>query len=188
MNAIEAILARRSIRKFHPEPVSRELLTELVDITRLYPSGGNLQPLRFAIVTRPDLTDAIFTDLKWAMYLPDYTIGENERPTAYIVILRDAAVSRKCDYDVGAASALLMVAAADRGLGSCPIGNFKAAKLSALLGLAEHLYPELVIALGYPAQESRPVPMEDTVRYRQDEKGDFLVPKWSADEILVFAD
>lgn len=188
MYTFDAIAARRSIRKFRPEPVSRELLKELVEVTRLYPSGGNLQPVRFAIVTDPRLTDTIFPDLKWAMYLPGYTIGDDERPTAYAVLLRDSRVSKKCDYDVGAASALLMVAAADRGLGSCPIGNFTAAKLSALLGLEENLHPELVIALGYPAQESRPVPMEDTVRYRQDENGTFLVPKWNTEDVLVFAD
>lgn len=188
MNTTDAILARRSIRKFSPEPVSRELLTQLVEITRLYPTGGNLQPLRFAIVTNPRLTDAIFPDLKWAMYLPGYTIGETERPTAYVVLLRDSRISKKCDYDVGAASALLMVAAADRGIGSCPIGNFTAAKVSALLGLEEDLHPELVIAMGYPAQESRPVPMEDTIRYRQDEAGNFLVPKWNTEDILLFAD
>jgi nitroreductase len=72
MHTFDAIAARRSIRKFRPEPVSRELLRELVEVTRLYPSGGNLQPLRFAIVTNPTLTDAVFSDLKWAMYLPDF--------------------------------------------------------------------------------------------------------------------
>ena len=188
MHTTDAMLARRSIRKFQPEPVSRELLKELVEITRLYPSGGNLQPLRFAIITNPALTDAIFADLRWAMYLPEFTIADAERPTAYVVLLRDSTVSKKCDYDVGAASTMLMVAAADRGLGSCPIGNFTAAKVSALLGLEETLHPELVIALGYPAHESRPVPMEDTIRYRQDENGNFLVPKWNTKDILVYFD
>ena len=186
MQTFDAMELRRSIRKFRPEPVSHACLKEIIDVARLYPSGGNLQPIRFALVTAKDLTEAIFADLRWAMYLPDYVIAEEERPTAYVILLRDDIIRKKCDYDVGAASTMVMVAATDRGLGSCPIGNFNADKLSKLLNLPENLQPELVIALGYPAHESRVIPMEDSIRYTQDESGTFLVPKWRTEEILVF--
>ena len=188
MQTFDAMLLRRSIRKFRPEPVSGDCLNKIVEISRLYPSGGNLQPVRFAIVSQPPLTDELFADLRWAMYLPDFTIESDERPTAYIVLLRDCSVSKKCDYDIGAASTSVMLAAADQGLGSCPIGNFTAVKVSKLLNLPKNLYPELVIALGYPAHESRVVPMKDSVRYTRNENGDFLVPKRSIEEVLVFTD
>ena len=188
MQTFDALALRRSIRKFRPEPVAASCLKEIVEVSRLYPSGGNLQPVRFAIVSSPALTNAIFADLRWAMYLPDFTIEPDERPTAYIILLRDMSISKKCDYDIGAASTMVMLAAADRGIGSCPIGNFTAAKLSDLLHLPDMLYPELVIALGYPAHESRVVPMQDTIRYTRNEQGDFLVPKWSAEEVTVFTD
>lgn len=188
MQTLEAMQKRRSIRKFRPDPIDTADLKQIVEISRLYPTGGNLQPVRFAIVYTTPLTDAIFEDLKWAMYLPGYTIAQNERPTAYIVLMRDESVKKKCDYDIGAASTMVMVAAADKGLASCPIGNFPAQKLHRLLGLAENLQPELVIALGYPAQESQVVPMGDSVRYSQNEQGVFLVPKWSTEEVLVFCE
>jgi nitroreductase len=47
----EAIEKRRSIRKFKPDPVSQEILQELIDVARLAPSGSNAQPWRFKIVT-----------------------------------------------------------------------------------------------------------------------------------------
>lgn len=188
MQTFDAMLLRRSIRKFCPEPVSYACLKKIVEVSRLYPTGGNLQPVRFAIITKPELTDALFADLRWAMYLPNFTIAPDERPTAYIVLLRDASVSKKCAYDIGAASTMVMLAAADQGLGSCPIGNFTTAKLSALLNLPDTLHPELVIALGYPAHESRVAPMEDTIRYTQDEAGTFFVPKWSTEEVIAFTD
>ena len=188
MQTFEAMLQRRSIRRFRPEPVSIAILKEIVEVSRLYPTGGNLQPVRFAMITRKDLRDAVFTHLKWAMYLPGYAIAGSERPTAYIVLLRDNTVKKKCDYDMGAASTMVMLAPADKGIASCPIGNFSKHKLSALLKLPENLQPELVIALGYPAQESHVVPMGDTIRYAQDENGDFLVPKWSAEEVTVFCE
>lgn len=186
MTTTNAMLQRRSIRKFLPREIPHSTLKEIVELARLYPSGGNLQPLRFAVLSAKKYTDALFEDLRWAMYLPDYAIAENERPTAYIVLLRDENIKKKCDYDVGAASTMVMLATTDRGLASCPIGNFHAGRLSALLQLPENLKPELVIALGYPAQESRVVPMGDSIRYTQDEQGNFLVPKWSTDEVLVF--
>lgn len=188
MHTFDAMLQRRSIRKFRPEPIPADCLKEIVEISRLYPSGGNLQPVRFAIVSSPALCDWIFTDLRWAMYLPDYTIAEEERPAAYIVLLRDETVKKKCDYDIGAASTMVMLAAADKGLASCPIGNFHAGRLSALLNLPESIKPELVIALGYPAQESRVVPLEDSIRYTQDADGNFLVPKWNTEDVLAFTD
>lgn len=188
MQTFDTMLRRRSIRKFRPEPVSVESLKKIVEISRLYPSGGNLQPVRFAAVASPALRDAMFADLRWAMYLPDYTIGETERPTAYIVLLRDETVKKKCDYDIGAASTMVMLAAADLGIASCPIGNFHIDRLTELLKLPENIKPELVIALGYPAQESMVVPMEVSVRYTQNETGDFLVPKWNTEDILVFCE
>ena len=186
MNTFDAMHLRRSIRKFRPEPIPATCLQEILEVARLYPSGGNLQPIRFALVTDKPLTDAIFADLRWAMYLPDYAIAENHRPTAYLVLLRDETIRKKCDYDVGAASTMVMLAAVEKGLASCPIGNFNASNLISLLKLPEHLQPELVIAMGYPAQESIVVPMEDTIRYTQDASGNFLVPKWNATDILVF--
>ena len=188
MQTLDAMRQRRSIRKFRPTPVPYALLEEIVEISRLYPSGGNLQPVRFAIVTKPELTDALFADLRWAMYLPDYFISSNERPTAYIILLRDSRISKKCDYDIGAASSSVMLAATDRGLASCPIGNFTAAKVVQLLHLPDTLHPELVIALGYPAHESKVIPMGDSVRYTQDESGNFSVPKWNTEEVIVFTD
>ena len=188
MQTFDAMQLRRSIRKFRPEQIPADCLDKIVEVSRLYPTGGNLQPVRFAIITKPELTDALFADLKWAMYLPDFTIASDERPTAYIVLLRDTTVRKKCDYDIGAASTMVMLAAADQGLGTCPIGNFTRAKLSALLNLPDTLFPELVIALGYPAHESSVVPMGDSIRYTQDDSGNFHVPKWSTEEVLIFTD
>lgn len=188
MTTKDAMLQRRSIRKFLPKEIPMDTLKEIVELARLYPSGGNLQPLRFAILATQELTDALFADLRWAMYLPDYTIGEFEKPTAYIVILRDEAIKKNCDYDVGAASTMVMLAATDKGLASCPIGNFHSGRLAELLHLPQNLKPELVIALGYPAQESRVIPMADSIRYTQDAQGNFLVPKWNTEDVLVFTD
>jgi nitroreductase len=49
----EAIRQRRSIRKFKPDPVPDECITELLESARLAPSGCNAQPWRFKVVRDP---------------------------------------------------------------------------------------------------------------------------------------
>lgn len=49
MDAVEAIRARRSIRRFKPDPVKREVVEELLDLTVQAPSAKNDQPWRFVV-------------------------------------------------------------------------------------------------------------------------------------------
>lgn len=46
----EIISGRRSIRRYKPDPVPRDLILELIEAARLAPSASNRQPWRFYIV------------------------------------------------------------------------------------------------------------------------------------------
>jgi len=188
MDARTAIRQRRTIRRFLPNPVASEILTDLVDLARLHATGANSQPLRYAIVSRKPLTDRTFSHLKWAMFLPGFEIREDQRPAAYIVLLRDETVSKSCGYDVGAASTNIMIAAESYGLASCALASFSREKLTADLNLPGHLHPELVIALGYPDQKSEVVPCCGSKKYYEAEDGTLQVPKHSLEEVLFFTD
>lgn len=50
MDVIDVIKERRSIRKFKDEKVDRDLMTEIVSISRWAPSWGNFQVARFTLV------------------------------------------------------------------------------------------------------------------------------------------
>jgi len=50
MTVQQAIEARRSIRKFKPDPVSDEDVMRLMQAARLAPSGTNHQPWRFYVI------------------------------------------------------------------------------------------------------------------------------------------
>ena len=50
MNVTEAIFKRRSIRRFSPQPVDKEVLYELVQAARMAPAAANIQPLQYMIV------------------------------------------------------------------------------------------------------------------------------------------
>ena len=50
MDVEQAVLARRSIRQFRPDPVPDEALAELLALASRAPSGGNVQPWRLYVV------------------------------------------------------------------------------------------------------------------------------------------
>ena len=59
MEVYEAILSRRSIRRFQQKPISIEILKKFVNAARLAPSAANLQPLEFFVVTDKKSNKAI---------------------------------------------------------------------------------------------------------------------------------
>ena len=50
MDVKEAVLARKSIRAFNPEPVPREVLKEIMESALWAPSWGNTQPWRLTLI------------------------------------------------------------------------------------------------------------------------------------------
>jgi nitroreductase len=57
MQLEEAVLGRRSIRAFRPEPVPPAVLRELIDRARWAPSAANTQPWEFMVVGRGPLQE-----------------------------------------------------------------------------------------------------------------------------------
>ncbi len=52
-NITELIKPRRATRRYQDKPVSREQITQLLDLARWAPSAHNRQPWRFAVLTQP---------------------------------------------------------------------------------------------------------------------------------------
>jgi F420 biosynthesis protein FbiB-like protein len=59
MDIREAIGRRRSIRRFKPDPVDRELITQVLEAARLAPSGSNVQPWKFVVVRSAQKRDSL---------------------------------------------------------------------------------------------------------------------------------
>lgn len=57
MELAAAIKGRRSIRKFQPQDVPREVITEILDVARWSPSWGNTQPWFLNVLTGKTLKD-----------------------------------------------------------------------------------------------------------------------------------
>ena len=189
MDMKELVRQNRSYRRFHQDQdISMDVLKGLVDLARLSASGRNLQALKFMPCNDREWNARIFPELAWAGYLRDWAGPvEGERPSAYILVLGDQALTREFGCDHGIACQSILLGAASQGLGGCMIGSLRRDRLRQLLAIPEHLEILLVIALGRPKEEVRIVPLgaDGDVKYWRDAAGVHYVPKRSLEEILV---
>lgn len=189
MTMRDLVLANRSTRRFdESRAVSREELIDLVDLARLCPSGGNMQPLKY-LVSRDAATNAkIFPHVRWAAALKDWDgPAEGERPTAYVVILLDTSVKKAAGCDHGIAAQTLLLAAAEKGLAGCMMGAIDRPALIEALNIPPQFEIALVVALGKSGEKIviDELPPGGATAYTRDEQSVHHVPKRPLDEVLV---
>jgi len=181
----QKITSRRTIRKYTPKDVPKEVLLKCVDAARLSPSAANRQPLKYVIVNDPTLLRDVFKTLSWAGYLPKYQPSEAEMPQAYIVILLDKNLRKEAGHDAGIAAMSISMVAYDNGLGSCILGAIDRGKLRTALNLPESLDIILVVAIGHPAEAPVLDEVTDTnIKYWLDPTGILHVPKRALKDIV----
>ena len=185
----ELVIKNRSTRRFDQGvSVSLETLRWLVDLGRLSPSGGNLQPLRYLLSNEADLNAQVFDCLYWAGYLKDWDGPvDGERPSAYIVVLNDTEICSDPGCSLGIAAQSIMLGAVEKGLAGCMFGSVNRVELRKVLGVPERYGISLVLALGKGKEE---VVLEDVeeggcIEYYRDEKQVHHVPKRKLDDVIV---
>jgi nitroreductase len=185
MSILELVRKARSVRRYDASrSVSRDDLLGLVDAARQAPCGNNRQRLRYRLVHEPDECQCMFPFIKWAGSLKEWDgPTEGERPTGYIVILSEDDPRT----DVGIAGAVMQLAAAERGLGTCMLGSIKRDEIKSALSIPEQLNVLLLIAVGYPSET---VVLEDasvgeSLNYYRTEDGRHHVPKLRLADIII---
>ncbi|MBN2599698.1 MAG: nitroreductase family protein [Candidatus Thermoplasmatota archaeon] len=185
MKVYDAIISRRTIRRFEQKPVKIEILKKCVNAGRLAPSAANLQPLEYCIVTDKILCTQVFGTLHWAAYIqPKWIPKETERPTAYIVVLVKDTQNPYYERDVGLATENIILTAEGEGLGSCILCNIERVKIQELCNIPLSLAVDSVIALGYKAEMSVVEDLKDSVKYWRDDDDILHVPKRNLDDII----
>ncbi len=188
MSLYDLIVSRRSIRQFKPEPIPLEILKEIANAGRLAPSAANRQPLEFILVEEEAVRSGVFSCLKWARYIaPEGNPKPGQEPRAYIVVLVNLRIREKgFEWDAGAASENMILAAWDKGIGSCWIISVDRDRLRGLLQIPESFRIDSVLALGFPAESPMIEDMKDSVEYWKDEKGRLHVPKRRLEGVIHF--
>jgi len=150
---INAILARRSIRKYTDEPVSEEHITAMLEAAMSAPSGMNLKPWHFVVVSERERLDRLGATTKsWGML--------KEAPLA-VVVCGDPGISEKYwDQDSIAAVENLLIAVSMLGLGGVWLGCHpnpeRVGPVREILGIPEPVVPIAVRSIGHPAEEKEP--------------------------------
>ncbi len=187
----DLIRKNRSCRRFiQSRPLDMNTLNELVNLARLSASGANLQPLKYVLCCNPEKNAEIFPCLAWAAYLKDWPGPlEGERPSGYIVVLGDMAITQDFGCDHGIASQSILLGAREKGLAGCMLGAVNREKLRGVLNLSADLKILLVLALGVSREEIvvEPLGADGGIRYWRDSRGVHHVPKRSLQDIVVEA-
>ena len=187
---IEGLIRKtRSYRRFQEEiPIKLDVLKEQINLARLSASASNLQPLKYVLSNDPEVNANIFPTLGWAGHLKDWGgPAEDERPSAYVVILGDTDIRKDFGCDHGIAAQSILLGATELGPGGCMIGSIKREKLRQVLEVPAHFEILLVLALGKPQETVvlDPLGPDGDIKYWRDDDDVHHVPKRSLAEIIV---
>jgi nitroreductase len=142
---------RYSVRSYLNKEVEEPILLKVLEAGILAPSACNNQPLAFIVARKEETRKALLAayERPWLSKAP-----------VILTLCCDVSQSwRRSDGknfgDVDAAIAMdhITLAAAEAGLGTCWIGNFKPAEVRRVLRLPQNLEPVVLTPIGYPASQ-----------------------------------
>ena len=156
MKTKEAILSRRSIRKFTDSEVSFELLEQIVEAGCSAPSACNKKPYEIYVVTNEEILEKLNKSSRFS----------NMPSKAKIVVccnLKKALPLGLSDYWIQDASAVvenMLIMINELGLGACWCGLYPQVKptekVREILELDEKIVPMALINLGWPKEIREP--------------------------------
>jgi nitroreductase len=142
---INAILRRKSTRRFKEHPILKEDLLTLLECARWAPSGKNVQPWEFIVVDDKAVITTIYNYGCHIAYADkqDRYLDQNpcrfDEASALLFILGGASAY---------AAQNIALAAYALGYGSCILGAFDRSRTALLLGVPEDKRLELCVAIG----------------------------------------
>jgi nitroreductase len=170
MDIIEAIITRRSIRRFSERPIADSVLQSLFETVRMSPSWANMQCWRFITIkdtaSKEKISELTYVE---AFFSPKgYKANPAKKGLAeapvVIVACADPAQSGELwgqSYymtDIGIAAQSLMLAAHSMGLGTVFVGVFQEEQLRMLLNIPSQIRIVGLFPLGYPRDEIKEGP------------------------------
>lgn len=159
---LQLVASRQSDRAYDENrPVETEKLERIMEAARLTPSACNAQPWKFVVVTDKELSVKVGKATaglgmnKFARNAPVHILVVEE--SANITSLLGGKVKDKHFplIDVGIATAHIVLAAENEGLGSCILGWFDEKEIKQLVGIPASKRLLLDIVIGYPLKEKR---------------------------------
>ena len=150
MRIDKLFLERKSVRSFSTQPVSKEIIIELLESARIAPSAVNYQPWRFFVCSADEIKQRIVESYprKWFESAPLYIVACTDKSQSW---KRPSDNKDHGNIDVAIAITHLMLKATELGLGTCWVCNFDVNILKEALNLDNVLEPVAIIPIGYPS-------------------------------------
>jgi len=152
MDALNAMMTRRSIRRFHDTLVTDGEIETLLRAAMAAPSAGNQQSWRFVVVTERERLERLAATSPYA--------GPLTLAPLAIVVCGETTGERHTGYwveDCSAAMQNLLLAAHSIGLGGVWLGYYpdqeRVERVRDELRLPESVVPLGIAALGHPDEE-----------------------------------
>ena len=165
---LDAIVKRRSVRSYKPDPVPEEALQAICEAAFSAPAANNRRPWHILVVGDAEKREALSQVHQYA--------GFCAQAPLVLVMCGDPVLAEPWWIeDCCAATENAMIQAADLGLGTCWVGirgdderGFeREEKVRAILGIPEPIRVLCLIPLGYPLDDGHnrgPGPMENVHR------------------------
>jgi len=167
MDAMQAILTRRSVRKYSEKIVTEKIMLKLLNAAVSAPSAGNEQPWQFVIIYKREILDKITKFHPYAKMLKE--------AQSAILVCGDLNLENHQGYwmiDCSAATQNILIAVRALGLGACWLGIFPREErinaMKKMLKIPEHIIPFALICLGYTQEEQTTVNRLDDFRIHRD--------------------
>ncbi|MFO8109231.1 MAG: nitroreductase family protein [Thermoplasmata archaeon] len=148
MDVLQAIEERTSVRNYTGEQISKEDMDVLLKTARAAPSGKNLQPWKFILVTKKRTLRELIPLCHNQAFIAD--VG------AFIIGLTED--EKWAEVDLAIALDHLSLAAVSLGLGTCWIGAFDPDGLRDRFNVPDRYNVTICMTVGYPGDiEESPV-------------------------------
>ena len=165
---IQTIMSRKSVRSFTDQSIPAEYMEAMLKAAMAAPSGSNIQPWHFVVVTDKTQYDRIFEN--------NFNLRIFNSAAAVVVFCADTTVTRPprdnpdgepvtrpnrtWRDDMGACTENFLLAAESLGLGAVWTASYpdpvRFVTMKRELGLPDNFLPYCAVAVGYPAGDEQP--------------------------------
>lgn len=181
----ELVKDTRTTRRFKKGiSISKDELLELIDLARVTSSPLNKQPLRYIPIVDEKVKEEVYKPLKWAAHLQEWNQSEDEKPSAYILMINDTRCEGFSMIDSGISMQTIALGANIKGYSACMMASIDKEQYKQLFNLPRYMEPLFMIALGVQNEEIKLVNVQndDTNYYREGEV--HCVPKRALVDII----
>lgn len=161
MEYYDVILARKSIRKYSPEPIPEKILKKILEAGRIAPSAKNIQPWRFIVVKDPHIKKQVAEACNNQLFMAEADVILVGCGLEKIAYGRMGGYLNSYPIDLAIALDHIILAATSEGLGTCWIGAFNEAKVKEILKIPGDVRVVALTPVGYPAEKARERPRKE---------------------------